>query len=168
MGLGRWGRDALVAATAGYVGTRVMEHVSMLLYQLESESARKREDEARPGPPYEIAARKMSRGIGIELSDGQAKKSAMALHYALGPSWMPVYVLLRRRTDLHPLAAGLLAGGSMSLVVDETLTPLLGFSAPNRAYPLQTHLRGVVAHLVFGVVAATFAEGAWKIVGERA
>ncbi len=30
------------------------------------------------------------------------------------------------------------------------MTPALGFSAPNRAYPLSTHLRGFVAHLVFG------------------
>jgi len=37
----------------------------------------------------------------------------------------------------------------MSLVVDEGMTPLMGFSAPNRAYPLSTHLRGFAAHLAF-------------------
>jgi uncharacterized membrane protein YagU involved in acid resistance len=160
-------RDAAVSAVAGYVGTRVMEQVSMLLYGLAPESVRTCEDEARPGPPYEIAVRKISGTLGIELSDEQVQKAGMAMHYALGPSWMPVYALLRRRTDLHPLTAGLVAGGAMSLVVDETLTPALGFAAPNRAYPLQTHLRGIVAHLVFGVVAATFAEGAWNVLGER-
>jgi hypothetical protein len=37
------------------------------------------------------------------------------------------------------------------LLIDEGLKPLLGFSAPNRAYPLVTHLRGFVAHLVYGL-----------------
>lgn len=49
-------------------------------------------------------------------------------------------------------------GRDMSLVVDEGLTPLLGFSAPNRAYPLVTHPRGFVAHLVYGVAVAVTAE----------
>lgn len=67
-------------------------------------------------------------------------------------SWGPVYTLLRRRTGFNPVVAGLGTGVIMSLIVDEGLTPLLGFSAPNRAYPLVAHLRGVVAHLR-GVVA---------------
>jgi hypothetical protein len=47
--------------------------------------------------------------------------------------------------------AGLVTGASLSLLINEGLTPLLGFSAPNRAYPLVTHLRGFVAHLVYGL-----------------
>ncbi len=46
----------------------------------------------------------------------------------------------------------------MSLVVDEGMTPLLGFSAWNRAYPLATHLRGFAAHLAFGLGVAVTAE----------
>jgi hypothetical protein len=39
----------------------------------------------------------------------------------------------------------------MSLVVDEGMTPPLGFSASSRAYLLSTHLRGFAAHLAFGL-----------------
>jgi hypothetical protein len=51
----------------------------------------------------------------------------------------------------------------MSLLVDEGLTPLLGFSAPNRAYPLATHARGVAVHLVFGMAVAAVTETAWAL-----
>ena len=140
----------------GYVGTEVMEPVSMKLYELESEDRRK-EDEARPGPPYLIAARKTTEALGIELSEEHLEKVATYLfHYGLGMSWGPPYAFLRRWTNLDPISAGLLTGAVMSLLVDETMTPFLGFSAPNRAYPLATHLRGFAAHLAFGLgVAAT-------------
>ncbi len=65
---------------------------------------------------------------------------------------------MRRWTELGPIQAGLLTGAVQSLLVDEGLTPLLGFSAPNRDYPLVTHLRGVVAHLAYGLGIAATAE----------
>ena len=46
----------------------------------------------------------------------------------------------------------------MSLLVDEWLTPAFGFSAPNRAYPLVTHVRGFAAHVVYGLAVAATAE----------
>lgn len=45
------------------------------------------------------------------------------------------------------------------------MTPALGFSAPNRAYPLSTHVRGFVAHLVFGLGVAATTELGWKLLG---
>jgi hypothetical protein len=44
------------------------------------------------------------------------------------------------------------------------MTPALGFSAPNRACPLCTHLRGFVAHLVFGLGVAATTEAGWRLV----
>ncbi len=136
----------------GYVGTKVMEPVSMKLYELESEEDRRKEDEARPGPPYVIAARKTTEALGMELSDERLQKVATyVFHYGLGMSWGPPYAFLRRWTNMGPVSAGLLTGAAMSLLVDEGMTPLLGFSAPNRDYPLATHLRGFAAHLAFGL-----------------
>ncbi|MFD0900097.1 hypothetical protein [Actinomadura sediminis] len=43
--------DAAIAPVAGYAATKVMEPVSMKLYQLQSDTARGREDDARPGSP---------------------------------------------------------------------------------------------------------------------
>ncbi len=151
--------DIGVGMIGGYVGTKVMEPVSMKLYELESEEDRKREDEVRPGPPFVIAARKTTEAFGIELSEEQIQALATyGFHYGLGMGWGPTYAFLRTWTDLDPVSAGLLSGALMSLIVDEGMTPLLGFSAPNRDYPLSTHLRGFAAHLVFGLGVAGTAE----------
>lgn len=145
-----------------------MEPVAMQLYAWESAEDRQREDAVRPGPPYEIAARKTTRLLRLSLSDQQVTRLGTTLfHYGLGMSWGPVYTLLRRRTGFNPVVAGLGTGVIMSLIVDEGLTPLLGFSAPNRAYPLVAHLRGVVAHLAWGLgVAVTVETLTW--LGQRA
>ncbi len=151
--------DVGIGMIGGYVGTQVMERVSMKLYDLEPEEDRKREEEVRPGPPFEIAARKTTEALGIELSEEQIQALALyVFHYGLGMGWGTPYAFLRRWTDLGPVSAGLLSGAVMSLIVDEGMTPLLGFSAPNRDYPLSTHLRGFAAHLAFGLGVAGTAE----------
>lgn len=154
---------ATIGLIGGYVGTKVMEPVAMKLYQWESAEDREQEDAVRPGPPYEVAARKTTQLLGLNLSDQQLQTLGTThFHYGLGMSWGPVYPLLRQRTDLSPVVAGLGTEAAMSLIVDEGLTPLLGFSAPNRAYPLVTHVRGMVAHLAFSLgVAATVELLSW-------
>lgn len=143
----------------GYVGTKVMEQASMKLYELEPEEDRKREEEVRPGPPFYIAAKKTTEVLGLELPEEQLQPLATyVFHYGLGMGWGPTYAFLRRWTGLNPVSAGLLSGAALSLLVDEGLTPLLGLSAPNRAYPLSTHLRGFAAHLAFGLGVAVTAE----------
>jgi hypothetical protein len=159
--------DGAIGAVSGFLGTKVMEPVAMGLYKLEPEVARRQEDQVRPGPPYEIAARKTTELLGMHLDEKQLEKAGLAFHYGLGMSWGPVYTFLRRSTGLSPISAALLSGAGMSLLVDEGLTPLLGFSAPNRAYPLVTHLRGFVAHLAFGVGVAVTAEGLYSLLGEQ-
>lgn len=152
--------DVGVGMIGGYVGTQVLERVSMKLYELESDEDRQKEDEVRPGPPFVIAARKTTDALGIELSEEKIQALATyGFHYGLGIGWGPTYTFLRRWTDLDPISAGLLSGALMSLLIDEGMTPLLGFSAPNRDYPLATHLRGFLAHLAFGLGVAATAEG---------
>ncbi len=53
------------------------------------------------------------------------------------------------------------------LLADEGMTPALGFSAPNGAYPLSTHLRALVAQLAFGVAVGAVTEAAWRLLGRR-
>lgn len=91
----------------------------------------------------------------------------MAFHYGLAVSWAPVYALIRRTTLIGPVSAGLASGAAMSLIVDEGLTPMLGFSAPNRDYPLITHARGFAAHLAFGLAVAAVTEATWCLTRRR-
>ncbi len=157
--------DLAVAAVAGYLATKAKEPVSMKLYELESEQAKAREDAARHGPPSESAARKITAALGLDLHGAALDRASLVMHYGLALSWSPLYVVLRRGRRTDPLPAGLVTGAAMSLIADEAMTPLLGFSAANRAYPLVTHLRGFVAHLVFGLAVAATTEAAWAVRG---
>jgi uncharacterized membrane protein YagU involved in acid resistance len=148
---------SLAAATSlasGYLATKVMEKASMKMYDMEPGAVKQKEDAVRPGPPYQIAAKKTAALFGKDLTGDKLKKAGLAFHYGLGLGWAPVYTLLKRQTGLSPVMNGLLTGATMSLIVDEGLTPALGFSAPNKKYPWQTHLRGFAAHLVYGLVIA--------------
>lgn len=57
--------DIGIGAIGGYVGTQAMERVSMKFYELEPEEARRQEDEARPGDPFIVAARKTTWAPGV-------------------------------------------------------------------------------------------------------
>ena len=150
---------------ASYVGTKAMEPVSMFLYRHEPPQATAAEDAARPGAPYRVAGEKITSALGLDLTDEVLDKVALGFHYGLAVSWAPLYGFLRRQVSLSAPLAALLTGLAMSVLADELMTPLLGFSAPNRAYPLVTHLRGVAAHLVFGATVGAVSEASWAITG---
>lgn len=96
MGIRQLVADVGVGMIGGYVGTQVMERVSMKLYELEPEEDRKREEEVRPGPPFVIAATKTTEALGIELSEEHIQTLAMyGFHYGLGMGWGPTYAFLR-------------------------------------------------------------------------
>jgi hypothetical protein len=159
--------DLALSTAAGYLGTKAMEPISMKLYQLESAAARKREDAARPGPPFQVAAEKIATLFGLHLGEQQMSRFSLALHYGLAIQWAPLYPLLRRSTRLGPVAAGLATGTAVTVVADELITPAFGFSAPNLDYPLVTHVRGFVAHLAFGLAVAATMEGGWALLKTR-
>jgi hypothetical protein len=155
--------DLALATIASYVGTKAMEPVSMKLYEWEPAADREREDAVRPGPPYRIAAEKITRLLNLDLTDDQLDRLSLALHYGLAAQWAPLYPILRRTTAWSAPVAGLATGAAMSIVADELMTPAFGFSAPNLDYPLSTHLRGFLAHLVFGLAVAGTVEAGWAV-----
>ncbi len=159
--------DLVLAAPAGYNGTKVMEPVSMKFYELEPAAAREQENAARPWPPYRVAAEKLTNLVALELTEAQLDRLSLALHYGLAAQWAPLYPLLRRRAGLGRVTAGLVTGAAMSVVADELMTPAFGFSAPNRDYPLVTHARGFAAHLAFGLAVAATIEARWAATNRR-
>lgn len=155
-------------AAAGYAGTKAMETIAAKLMELEPEEAREREQGVRPGPPFVLAADNLAeRVISVDLDEDQKMNAGMALHYLAGLSWAAGYQALRRRTELSPLSAGLITGASQTVILDEIITPAVGASAPNRDYPLETHLRGLAAHIAFGAVVAAITEAVWKLLRRR-
>ncbi len=150
--------DIGIGLIAGYVATPVMERAGGKLYELEPEEDRKREDTVRPGAPFEIAARQITQWLGLQLNEQQVGQLGMLFHIGLGAGWGPVYTLLRRLSGRDPVTSGLATGLSLWILIDEGLTPAMGWSAPNPAYPLVTHARALVAHLVYGLAVALAAE----------
>lgn len=159
--------DIGLGLIGGYVGTKLMGPVSTKLFNMESEAAKKQENAVSPGSPYELAARKTADMLGLHLSDDTIKKVGTPIfHYGLGAGWGPLYTLLRRE-NINPMWATLATGAAPFLLVDETLTPRLGLSAPDLAYPAATHIRGALSHFAFGLgVAATVEVLTW--LGRRA
>ena len=60
------------------------------------------------------------------------------------------YGVLRRRVPLVGAARGLVFGAILWAVNDEYAATALGIAAPPDAYPVETHARGLVGHLVLG------------------
>ena len=158
--------DLAVGLAAGLFANWATDLAQGPLRRATPEGVRRREARVSPGPSSShVAARRIAERLGRPVEDRRLRPVAKAVHHGLGMAWGPVYCLLRRHGGLEPLGAGLVAGASLSLVVDEGLTPALGLSAPNRAYPAATHLRGFLAHLVWGAAAALAAEVVYNLTG---
>ena len=158
--------DVAAGLAAGLLATWATDLAQGPLRRATPEGAKRREARVSPGPSSsQVAARKIAERLGRPLDEPWLAPVAKAVHHGLGMAWGPVYCLLRRHGGMRPLGAGLVAGAALSLVVDEGLTPALGLSAPDRAYPVATHVRGLLAHLVWGAVAALSAEAIYRLTG---
>jgi hypothetical protein len=156
MGRGRSpgiGGDLVKGAIAGAVATFVMGKVTTVMYQREDRSARRREDEARSGKTaYGVAAEKGARLLGKSLNQERDAKTGEAIHWALGIGAGAAYAVLRRRFNAVGRAAGFGFGTAFWALIDEALVPALGLTPGPRAFPWQTHARGLAGHLTFGAV----------------
>ena len=159
--------DAAIVAAAGYGAARVMGQATTFLYEQQTDEAKKQEEDASYGVAYNVAAKKTAALVGKDLTQEQAGKAGMAIHYALALGWVPLYMVGRRRYGMTPFGAGTASGLSMALLVDEIGNPLLGFTPPPQKYPLVTHLRGIAGHLVYGLAMAGLVEAGWKLTGRR-
>ena len=158
--------DVAVGISAGLLATWTTDLAQGPLRRTTPDRIKRREERVSPGPSSShVAARRIAEELGRPLDDRRVGAAAKAVHYGLGMAWGPVYGLLRRHGGLRPLGAGLVAGASLALIVDEGLTPALGFSAPNRDYPAVTHIRGFLAHLVWGAAAALTSEAMHRLSG---
>lgn len=155
--------DVAMGLAAGLAATKATEYAQEALYRVTPRSVKQQEERARPGLPTDVAARKTAEALGLDLDARRLSRLSSAFHYGSGTAWGPVYFLLRRASGMNPLGAAIVTGASLSLILDETLTPALGFSAPNRAYPTTTHVRGFLAHLVYGFVLAATAEALYRL-----
>lgn len=146
--------DLAEGAVAGAVATWAMGRVTNALYARENKSAREREDRVRHGTTaYEVAAEKAAGLAGKTLTKQQRQRYGTAIHWTLGVAAGALFGALRPRSPGVARGAGTLFGAAFWLAMDETATPALGLTPGPRAFPWQTHARGLAGHLVFGSVA---------------
>lgn len=146
--------DLIRGAVAGAVAWWAMDQVLMALYDREDPVVRGRETGARGGvPALERVAERGASSIGLALTERERRQAGTALQWTVGIGMGALYGALRGRLPGVRAGRGLRYGAAASLLVDEGLIPLLGFTPGPTAFPWQTHARGLVGHLVFGVVA---------------
>jgi len=148
--------DAVTGAVAGLGAGWVMNAVTSVMYDRQDPEARSREEDARGGKiAFEVAAEKAARLLGRDLDAQRARRWGGALHEGLGIGGGALYGVLRDRVPGFRVGAGLLFGLAFFLVVDELATTVLRLTPGPRAFPWQTHARGLVGHLAYGAVADT-------------
>ena len=145
--------DLIKGAIAGAVATWVMGKVTGTMYAREDRGARRQEDDVRGGKTaYGVAAERAAVALGATLDDRRREQLGSALHWALGIGAGATYALLRRRFQSLGRGSGIGFGTMFWAAVDERLVPALGLAAGPRAFPWQTHARGLAGHLTFGTI----------------
>lgn len=145
---------ALIGAAAGAAAVWVMDRVDWFNYRHEDAAARRRTQRVRPGgmDPAHVTADKIGRTVGCQPARREHNAAGVLTHYAIGVGPAIAYSLLRRDVPGLDAGRGAVFGLGLFAIQDEGLNAIAGLSARPRDYPWQAHSRGLVAHLVYGVV----------------
>ena len=147
----RLATDLVLGAAAGASATWLMDKVTTAMYERESRAVRKRENKARGNKTaYEIAAERASDFVGIPVTKQTRKQIGSAIHWSLGVTAGAVYGVVRNRVRTVRFGSGLIYGTLFWLAMDEAALTALKLTPPPRAFPWQTHARGLAGHLVLG------------------
>lgn len=148
--------DVAFGLVAGAVGTFVMGKVTNYMYRHEDSEARQKYQEVTGGKYVpERTAETIEKTFGLEATKKQRQLLAKGSHWSVGLGAGATYALLRRRFDYADWGQGLAFGAAFWLFFDEGLTWLTGLAESPQEYPWQAHARGLVGHLVYGLVADT-------------
>lgn len=161
--------DAAVGALAGLGASWLMSASYRPIMRRGSAETLRREQEAQAGmPPSTVrAAEAAARAVGKSLPDRRARAlGGKAVHYGYGVAWGAAFALAARALPARfrpPLVTGVAFGTLLWVLSDEMLVPLFGFSRGPSRYPASSHLKGLAAHLVYGVAT----EVAWRAARTR-
>jgi hypothetical protein len=154
--------EALAGALAGLGASWAMSAAYRPIMRAGSAETLRREREAQAGlPPSTVrAAEAAVRAVGARLPHRRARVlGGKVIHYGYGGAWGAAFALAARALPWRPpLATGAAFGILLWLLSDELLVPLFGFSRLPSRYPASSHLKGLAAHLVYGVAT----EAAWR------
>jgi len=133
-----------------------MDLVTTAMFDRQDPKVTKREEKARPNnqPALTNLVDRLAEQTGAELTQEQSESLVSILHYALGVVPGAIYGVLRG-VPLARSVNGAFYGVALWAINDEYLNTRLGLAGPFDAYPAETHLRGLVGHLVLGITTDT-------------
>lgn len=145
---------ALMGAAAGAVGTWALDRADWMMWNNESQEARLRTNAVRPfgEPPAHVLVTKAERALGIEPTPEQHELAGAAVHYGIGIGPAVAYAVVRDKLPGPGPVRGLLFGFGLFLLQDEAVNAATLVGARPDRYPWQAHARGLVSHLVYGLV----------------
>lgn len=155
---------ALLRAAAGAVGTWTLDRADWRMWDHESDETWRQTSSVRPygEPPAQVLAREAENGLGFAPTTAQHEAAAGIIHYGIGIAPAAAYSLLRDRLPGRGPFRGAAFGLGLFLAQDEVLNTITGLGASPRRYPWQAHARGLVAHLIYGMVTETVLNAAGK------
>lgn len=75
------------------------------------------------------------------------------LHWGYGTAWGALYGVVRRGIPLLSSAAGLPFGIAFTLIGDEAMNTFAKLTPPTQEFPIDAHVRGLVAHIAWTATA---------------
>ena len=143
-------------ALAGAAATWLMDRVTTILYEVQAPEVTEQEIAARPNGKSSVTnmVDRLEAETGIRVPAPRRPLVEGVVHYALGALPGALYALARKL----PLARSLNGVGyglALFAANDEYLNTRLGFAGPARAYPPETHFRGLAGHAVLGAATET-------------
>jgi hypothetical protein len=136
------------------LATYVMDGAAEALYALTSDEDKAKEQSAQPKSALSLAAERILVAVGSDASDeALVGRVGNALHWAFGTSSGALYGLLDATVPRFHRSLG--APLTVALIAfDEFGLAALGLAQTPEHYPAATHVRSVLAHLVYGAVLA--------------
>lgn len=130
-----------------------MDLVTTGLLEGQSAETTEREKAARPNGKGAVAnlLDRIESMTGQSFDESQRNVLMQGIHFGLGAGPGALYGALRGRVPLVGAGHGALYGLVLWALNDEYLNIKLGLAAPFGDYPLETHWRGLVGHVVLGM-----------------
>jgi hypothetical protein len=143
----------LRGAVAGAAATWLMDAATTAMQKLQPPADADRERAAWPNgqPSVMNLVDRIVVWLGVDLDERSRAVAAGVTHYVLGIAPGALYAVLRTPLPAVSAGRGLVFGALLWAVNDEFLNTRLGLAGPPTAYPLMTHVRGLIGHLVLGV-----------------
>lgn len=173
-GLARYIGRAAIGAAAGVLAGLAMDRFDELWAFAEKKLGGRRRESARraraedvertPAIAEKPATVKAAERVIGPIAPERQEHAGMSAHFVMAGTTGAIYGLLAHAVPRVGLGRGLAYGMAVWLVADETMVPILRLSRPPWEYSTKTHVRALLAHLVYGAVLDVGIRGASRIV----